>query len=52
MWGSRDDFTRDNVTATENVLTVAIGKARRELGYRPVEARADGLAELPAADRR
>lgn len=52
MWGSWDDFIRDNVTGTENVLTVAIGKARRELGYRPVKARADGLAELRAADRR
>jgi nucleoside-diphosphate-sugar epimerase len=32
--------------------TIEIGKARRELGYRPVKARADGLAELRAADRR
>jgi nucleoside-diphosphate-sugar epimerase len=30
--------------------TIDIGKARRELGYRPVKGRAEGLAELRAAD--
>jgi nucleoside-diphosphate-sugar epimerase len=29
--------------------TIDIGKARRELGYRPVKGRAEGLAELRAA---
>ncbi|MBV9514443.1 MAG: NAD-dependent epimerase/dehydratase family protein [Mycobacteriaceae bacterium] len=32
--------------------TIDIGKARRELGYRPVKGRAEGLAELRAAGPR
>jgi len=41
---------RDWVSSQE--CTIDIAKARRELGYRPVTGRADGLAELAARSGR
>jgi hypothetical protein len=38
--------------ASKLFVGIDIGKARRELGLRPVEGRAEGLAELRAAGGR
>jgi nucleoside-diphosphate-sugar epimerase len=42
-------LTRFAVWVSSQECTIAIGRAERELGYRPVKSRADGLAELPSA---
>lgn len=48
----RPPLTRFMYWTSSQECTIEIGKAHRELGYRPVKARADGLVELRAADRR
>jgi nucleoside-diphosphate-sugar epimerase len=42
-------LTRFTYWVTSQECTINIDKARRELGYRPVKGRAEGLAELRAA---
>jgi nucleoside-diphosphate-sugar epimerase len=42
-------LTRFAYWLSSQECTIDIGKARRELGYRPVKGRAEGLAELRAA---
>ena len=44
--------TRFTYWVSSQECTIDIGKARRELGYRPVKGRAEGLAELRAAGGR
>ena len=42
-------LTRLSVWVSSQECTIDIGRAERELGYRPVKAREDGLAELRGA---
>jgi nucleoside-diphosphate-sugar epimerase len=42
-------LTRFTCWVSSQECTIDIGKARRELGYRPVKGRAEGLAELRGA---
>lgn len=42
-------LTRFTYWVSSQECTINIAKARRELGYRPVKTRADGLAELAAS---
>jgi nucleoside-diphosphate-sugar epimerase len=44
-------LTLQGYAASAVEVTLDIGKARRELGYAPVVAMADGLAELSASAR-
>ncbi|MEA2333492.1 MAG: hypothetical protein QOH58_3630 [Thermoleophilaceae bacterium] len=41
-------LTRFSVWVSSQECTIDIGRAERELGYRPVKSRAEGLAELAA----
>lgn len=42
-------LTRFTFWVSSQECTIDIDKARRELGYRPVKGRAEGLAELAAS---